>query len=108
MESYLDQAPSLASSEGGTGSESTPMTPANSSPAMLAQHYSLPLDTLTLQPVAFPSSTRAMSQLPDINDPSTATRPIQSVCCIGAGYVGRSSAVVPFLAAKWCIRPVTY
>lgn len=94
MDPYLSRAPSLTSSEGGTGSESNLMTPADRSPEMIAQQYSLPLDTLALQPVAH--NARAIPQLPEINDPKTAVRPVESLCCIGAGYVGTSpSTMIP-------------
>ena len=56
---------------------------------MIGQHYSIPMDGIALQPATLGSQH---DQLPDINDPSTADRPIRKVCCIGAGYVGMRQA----------------
>lgn len=59
---------------------------------MAADVYALPpMDALALPRQAELTQATLHASLPDILDPRTgANNPVRHVCCIGAGYVGKS------------------
>ena len=91
----ISSPPSLGrSDESAVDVSSNPDTPADMSPYMGGDIYSLPvIDGLALPRAAEPPRMSLYSSLPDILDPNTGSRnPICHVCCIGAGYVGKMIA----------------
>ena len=78
------------SDDSAADSASNPATPADMSPYMNAEMYSLPhMDAIALPQRAETPHMALYAALPDIMDPKTATNvPIRHICCIGAGYVG--------------------
>lgn len=87
----MASTPSLGRSDESAGdAASTPATPADMSPYMSADAYSLPLiDAMVLPHRADTPHGAFHAALPEIMDPNTAANvPIRHVCCIGAGYVG--------------------
>jgi len=89
-------APSLGPSDDSTTDSRSfgPDTPCDVSPRVLAQAACLmphcSMDVMSLpQRYGTPQPSPFGAVLPDILDPeSAAYKPIRSVCCIGAGYVG--------------------
>lgn len=81
-------------------SASGPHTPSDRSPFLFGDAYTIPpsldgVSALTLPPhrggTPQPSAMMHAAVLPEILDPHTAANvPIRNVCCIGAGYVGKS------------------
>lgn len=69
-------------------------TPFDKSPVFYAQTYSIPdtMDAVVLpQRAGTPQPSQLNAALPNIMDPETAANvPIRNICCIGAGYVGKS------------------
>ncbi len=89
---YPSGPPSLGrSDESAVDQSSNPHTPADMSPFISGEVYSLPpIDAMALPEHANTSQRSYHASLPDILDPNTAARiPIRHVCCIGAGYVGK-------------------
>jgi len=88
----MSRAPSLGrSDESVVDSMSIPQTPADMSPFIGGNVYSLPpMDAMTLPQRAGAPRSSIHASLPDILDPNTAANvSIWHVCCIGAGYVGK-------------------
>lgn len=86
----MSRTPSLGrSDESAVDLSSNPATPADMSPYMNGDVYTLPpIDAMAL-PQRADTERLLHASLPDILDPNTAASvPIRSVCCIGAGYVG--------------------
>ncbi|KAK6418597.1 hypothetical protein LTR95_017172 [Oleoguttula sp. CCFEE 5521] len=96
MAVQMDRTPSLTGSDDCTDSGSNcsvPDTPANWSPNVVGEHYSIPMDEIALQPVMRASllpgglrEERSGHRIP--------RRPIRNVCCVGAGYVGGPTAAM--------------
>lgn len=98
-QSQLDSmsgTPSLARSDDDNSapdSASVPATPFDMSPFMAGQTYAIPpmdMAMASLPNRAETSQSQIHAALPDIMDPNTAGAPIRHICCIGAGYVGKS------------------
>lgn len=95
VESLLDASmastPSLGRSDDSSAdNQSVPATPADMSPYIEAQTYSIPpIDAMVLPRRPDTPQMALHASLPDIMDPNTAANvSIRHVCCIGAGYVG--------------------
>ena len=89
----MASTPSLGrSDESGTDTASTPATPTDMSPFIDAQTYSIPpLDAMILPHRVDTPQLALRATLPEVMDPSTARGvQIRHICCIGAGYVGKS------------------
>jgi hypothetical protein len=91
-----DGTPSLGrSDDSAEDPASGPQTPLEGrSPFMFGDTYTIPppMETVTLpHRVGTPQPSSMSAVLPNILDPQTAANvPIRHVCCIGAGYVGKS------------------
>nr|OQO27407.1 hypothetical protein B0A51_05043 [Rachicladosporium sp. CCFEE 5018] len=95
MAVQMDRTPSLTGSEDCTDSSSNgsvPDTPANWSPNVVGEHYSIPMDEIALQPVMRADLPLGGSREGRISH--SVRRQIRNVCCIGAGYVGGPTAAM--------------
>ncbi|OQO03717.1 hypothetical protein B0A48_10382 [Cryoendolithus antarcticus] len=92
----MDRTPSLTGSEDCTDSSSNcsvPDTPANWSPNVVGEHYSIPMDEIALQPVMRADLPLGGAREGRISH-RRVRRQIRNVCCIGAGYVGGPTAAM--------------